>query len=114
MGPPWNRGEGKKKKLIISCVHQANPNHVPEEVGLPPEPNSSENHVLQPVEVSLIQDAKGRCHICRQEHIAARKYRWRVIIGLFFPFALQALDMTIIASALPWIASDFGVLLDFV
>ncbi|CAG9949374.1 unnamed protein product [Clonostachys rosea f. rosea IK726] len=36
------------------------------------------------------------------------KYRWKIILGLVFPFALQALDSTIIASALPWIASDFG------
>ncbi|CAH0022055.1 unnamed protein product, partial [Clonostachys rhizophaga] len=37
-----------------------------------------------------------------------QKYRWKIILGLVFPFALQALDSTIIASALPWIASDFG------
>jgi hypothetical protein len=53
-------------------------------------------------------DAKGRCQICHQEQVAARNYRIRIIIGIFFPFALQALDVTIIASALPWIASDFS------
>ena len=47
--------------------------------------------------------------LSRQEKKAARRYRIRLIIGLFFPFALQALDVTIIASALPWIASDFGM-----
>jgi hypothetical protein len=45
--------------------------------------------------------------ISREERLAARRYRILLIIGLFFPFALQALDVTIIASALPWIASDF-------
>jgi hypothetical protein len=45
--------------------------------------------------------------ITRDEKLAARRYRILLIIGLFFPFALQALDVTIIASALPWIASDF-------
>lgn len=35
------------------------------------------------------------------------KYRWKVVFGLFAPFALQALDTTIIASALPFIAQDF-------
>ncbi|RQM05079.1 hypothetical protein DH86_00003663 [Scytalidium sp. 3C] len=45
------------------------------------------------------------------EEIAAKKrrrvYRWKISFGLFFPFALQALDTTIIASALPYIATDF-------
>lgn len=31
-----------------------------------------------------------------------------MILGLVLPFALQALDVTIVASALPWIAVDFG------
>ena len=35
-------------------------------------------------------------------------YRLKVIFGLAAPFALQALDTTIIASALPFIATDFG------
>ncbi|KAJ5818930.1 Major facilitator superfamily domain general substrate transporter [Penicillium riverlandense] len=39
-----------------------------------------------------------------------RVYRWKIIFGLFFPFALQALDTTIVASALPFIARDFGEL----
>lgn len=37
-----------------------------------------------------------------------RVYRWRIILGLFAPFCLQSLDTTIIASALPYIAEDFG------
>jgi hypothetical protein len=37
-----------------------------------------------------------------------RTYRWKIILGLFCPFALQSLDVTIIASALPFIATDFG------
>ena len=39
-------------------------------------------------------DGKGRCTPCRQERLAARRYRWKVIVGLIFPFALQALDVT--------------------
>jgi len=37
-----------------------------------------------------------------------RKYRWKILFGLFAPFALQALDTTIIASAFHFIAADFG------
>ncbi|KAH8820521.1 hypothetical protein F5884DRAFT_52681 [Xylogone sp. PMI_703] len=50
----------------------------------------------------------GKCPLCRADQLAARRYRIRVIFGLMFPFILQALDTTIIASALPWIASDFN------
>jgi hypothetical protein len=37
-----------------------------------------------------------------------RRYRLKIILGLALPFALQALDTTIVASALPFIAEDFG------
>jgi len=37
-----------------------------------------------------------------------RSYRWKIMIGLFGPFALQALDTTVIASAFPYIATDFS------
>ncbi len=37
-----------------------------------------------------------------------RKYRLKVLFALVFPFTLQALDMTIVASALPFIAADFS------
>lgn len=48
------------------------------------------------------------CAACASERRSKLKYRWKVIFGLFLPFTLSALDYTIIASALPWIASDFG------
>ncbi|KAK3385691.1 major facilitator superfamily domain-containing protein [Podospora didyma] len=37
-----------------------------------------------------------------------RRYRMKIIFGLMAPFTLQALDTTIIASALPFIATDFN------
>ena len=37
-----------------------------------------------------------------------RAYRYRIVVGLALPFTLQALDTTVIASALPFIARDFG------
>jgi len=40
-------------------------------------------------------------------------YRRKIIFGLFCPFALQSLDFTIIASALPFIATDFSAFLLF-
>ncbi|KAI6256937.1 hypothetical protein MCOR19_006635 [Pyricularia oryzae] len=55
---------------------------------------------------SQIKDSK--CEACVEEKRAARKYRLKLVLGLIFPFALQALDVTIVASALPWIAKDFN------
>ena len=37
-----------------------------------------------------------------------RKYRWKLIAGLVLPFFLASVDLTIVASALPFIASYFG------
>lgn len=36
----------------------------------------------------------GKCVACASEKKAARIYRWKVILGLVAPFALQALDST--------------------
>ncbi|KAK2608351.1 hypothetical protein N8I77_006969 [Diaporthe amygdali] len=41
------------------------------------------------------------------ESVKRRQHRYRVLFGLALPFALQSLDTTIIASALPFIAQDF-------
>jgi hypothetical protein len=35
-------------------------------------------------------------------------YRWKIILGLWSPFALIALDTTVIASAFSYIATDFS------
>ncbi|KAH8899994.1 MFS general substrate transporter [Thozetella sp. PMI_491] len=46
------------------------------------------------------------------EEIAEKKrrrtYRYKIVFGLMLPFTLQALDTTIIASAMPFIAQDFN------
>ncbi|KAJ5143909.1 uncharacterized protein N7515_002696 [Penicillium bovifimosum] len=39
-----------------------------------------------------------------------RIYRWKIVLGLFGPYCLQAMDTTIVASALPYIAEDFNQL----
>ncbi|KAK4143488.1 major facilitator superfamily domain-containing protein [Dichotomopilus funicola] len=46
----------------------------------------------------------------RAEKKRRRSYRWKIILGLFLPFTLQALDTTIIASAVVFIANDFNQL----
>lgn len=44
----------------------------------------------------------------KEEKSKARKYRWRLIAGLFLPFFIASTDITIIATALPFIASHFN------
>jgi hypothetical protein len=44
----------------------------------------------------------------KQAQKEARVYRWRLIGGLFLPATVQALNTTLIAGALPFIASDFN------
>ena len=39
-----------------------------------------------------------------------RAYRWRLIIGLFFPCMVESLNQTIVATALPFIGSDFSMI----
>ena len=46
--------------------------------------------------------------ISKEEKRAAKIYRWKLIAGLSLPFAVQALETTIVAGALPFIASDFS------
>ena len=48
------------------------------------------------------------CSICEDEKKAMSRYRWRLMMGLFFPFLAQSLDTTIIAGAASFIASDFS------
>ncbi|KAK1596067.1 major facilitator superfamily transporter [Colletotrichum navitas] len=50
----------------------------------------------------------GPCPTCKSARRAQLTYRCRVFAGLLLPFVLQALDVTIVASALPWIAADFN------
>ncbi|KAI1471391.1 MFS general substrate transporter [Daldinia caldariorum] len=60
--------------------------------------------LAQPVEDT---SRTKNCPLCKAERREASKYRWKLTLCLLLPYALQALDVTIVASALPWIAADF-------
>ncbi|KAK6343824.1 hypothetical protein TWF696_007483 [Orbilia brochopaga] len=47
------------------------------------------------------------CEICKEENSRRRRYRWRLILTLLIPNFMNSLDLTIIAAAVPIIASDF-------
>ena len=51
--------------------------------------------------------ASKKCLECVQDKSRARKYRWRLLLGLTPAFFVASLDLTIIATALPEIASHF-------
>ncbi|KAJ5144640.1 hypothetical protein N7448_002032 [Penicillium atrosanguineum] len=62
-------------------------------------------------EAKDLKEKKER-KVLTPEEVAEKKrrtiYRWKIVLGLFSPFCLQALDTTIVASALPYIAEDFN------
>jgi hypothetical protein len=110
---PAKEKTGKPPKPVKLCEHQREINL--DNIGLPadisdfattPQPLDENRKQL----VSDNAEATGDivpCVLCKQEKRAARIYRWKLIGGLFFPFTVQALDTTIVAGALPYIASDF-------
>ncbi|OAL67673.1 MFS multidrug transporter [Trichophyton rubrum] len=54
--------------------------------------------------------ASGPCELCKKEKHDARVYRWKLIAGLLLPYFLASVDLTIVAAALPFIASHFNKL----
>ncbi|KAH8678109.1 major facilitator superfamily domain-containing protein [Xylariales sp. PMI_506] len=59
-------------------------------------------------DAAVVVEPTEKCIECQAEKRALRSYRVKIIGGLILPFVLQSLDVTIVASALPWIASDFN------
>ncbi|KAH8658352.1 major facilitator superfamily domain-containing protein [Xylariales sp. PMI_506] len=59
-------------------------------------------------EQAPLEPTGDKCPECEAEQHRALVYRLKLIAGLLMPFALQALDVTIVASALPFIAIDFN------
>lgn len=53
--------------------------------------------------------ASGPCELCKKEKHDARVYRWKLIAGLLLPYFLASVDLTIVAAALPFIASHFSM-----
>lgn len=62
--------------------------------------------IKDPIHSNEVLDG-SKCLICKDERSAMNKYRLKLMAGLFLPFLVQSLDTTIIATALPFIASDF-------
>ena len=87
----------KKKSGVHHCIHEhqsiepaepAEPGEEPvlETAVVPPLNHESPNDTAEAssngvVDREIARDSKGRCLICRQEQLAARSYRIRLIIG---------------------------------
>ena len=101
---PWVSGRGKQtsptRRTELSSNHDATTflslQHAPVSSGKPQKSEQSTDH-------ETAEDT-----MTTEERKAANRYRWKIIIGLILPFTVQALDVTIIASAIPFIASDFS------
>lgn len=52
----------------------------------------------------------GPCAICKQQEHDAMIYRFKLLGGLILPYILASLDLTIVATSLPFIASYFSTL----
>ena len=65
------------------------------------------NSGLEVREVGVGPCGPKHCPECRAEKKRATIYRWKVTIALVVPNIMAAMDMTIIATALPTIASHF-------
>ncbi|KAK4861279.1 hypothetical protein LT330_004195 [Penicillium expansum] len=75
--------------------------------------NTPDNAIELDTPVDIPQPDEGKKKKIRSpEQVTEKKrrnvYRWKIILGLFSPYCLQALDTTIVASALPFIAEDFN------
>ena len=98
--------EQKSPSQAPTCSHQRGSSDAPV-VPLTELPTGHEKDVSRDIDKSFSSDGDSSCEVCQYEKKALTKYRWKLIIGLFLPFLVQALDSTIIAGALPYIASDF-------
>lgn len=113
LSKPYQPKKSTKEKLTKSgkkhdCIHRREASQISESAmeltaypGVP-----AEIH-----EKTDMDDTPSPCAECQEAKRAARIYRWRIISGLFVPFLVQSLDVTIIAGALPFIASDFSKLM---
>jgi hypothetical protein len=53
-------------------------------------------------------ETTAKCQICVAEKSAARRYRWKLLLLLLPGFFVSSLDLTVVATALPAIASHFS------
>jgi MFS family permease len=67
------------------------------------------SHLQQQLSTTTVETREeGECQLCKQEKRHALIYRLKLMAALLLPFTLASLDLTIVASSTPFIASYFG------
>jgi hypothetical protein len=102
-GPSGSK-EQKKRKEVPLCEHQLAASTDANNDGVLSEKSPSTDHQQIP------NDQRGRKHCaqCIAEEKRASHYRWKIILSLLIPNMMATMDLTIIATALPTIASHFS------
>ena len=100
--------DGKMKKT--DCRHQLAAQNVSRRNAGHPSPAEQLQSRNSPPPQSLSETVEGKCAECKKEKHDRRIYRWKLLGGLCLPYLLASLDLTIVATAVPFIASDFSML----
>ncbi|RPA91074.1 MFS general substrate transporter [Choiromyces venosus 120613-1] len=86
----------------------------PDKIGLqstqPPSLNPSQNTIQVHSTSAMRPTDEEKQSLTKAEKRAKWKYRGKLLVGLIFPFFLNSMDVTIIATALPHIATYFNQL----
>lgn len=80
-----------KPDLRLSCTHAG---HEHPHLRLDSDGGGSRDILLTENLAQAADNPIQACHACALERQASRTYRWKLIVGLMLPFALQALDAT--------------------
>ncbi|KAG8530659.1 uncharacterized protein KY384_004014 [Bacidia gigantensis] len=100
----------QRQKREREATHDAPSDIVAADAPTPPSKTALSEHTLAEKEASTdtkhISDEDKQAQ--RAAKSASRTYRWKLIAGLFLPYFLASTDVTIIATALPFIASHFS------
>ncbi|PGH06906.1 hypothetical protein GX51_02151 [Blastomyces parvus] len=94
------RNQTQETELDPGSFDESGNQHDPASANLLSAPNPAQEQV----------PSNGPCEKCKQEKRNARVYRSKLIAGLVFPYFLASVDLTIVASAMPFIASHFNKL----
>jgi hypothetical protein len=101
---PAERVQAKQTKQKALCEHQlANAAKATDDGVL----NSTIPSSLEDQQRRVEQRGSTHCQECIAEKKRARIYRWKVLLSLVLVNIMASMDLTIIATALPTIASHF-------
>ncbi|KAL2388443.1 hypothetical protein RJ035_003252 [Blastomyces gilchristii] len=115
--PEERADKAEKAKQKRPCRHQRR-NQI-QATELDPVPFDESGNQHDPTSANLLSSpdpaheqipSNGPCEKCKKEKHDARVYRSKLIAGLVFPYFLASVDLTIVASAMPFIASHFNKL----